>query len=181
MSIRRSGAAADPYTKDPLNLLSRVAYSWLASCAKCWHPNPTPTTTPCSRKQAPPFCSNNQKQNKNLTQKNQTPLFSSPDLFTKTTSQSYNFCETSTEITEPLSLLHPKYYMVRIRIRTRQEGIGNSSHGLRTASRNRATNTVGAQLRSTDSAAPGGPWAKYRCRPGKRKHCRGGRQPWWSS
>ena len=78
-------------------------------------------------------------------------------------------------------LLHPKYYRVGIRIRTRQEGIGNLSHGLRTASRDRATDTVGARLGSTDSAAPGGPWTKYRRRPGKRKRCRGGRQPWWSS
>jgi len=77
-------------------------------------------------------------------------------------------------------VLHPKYYRVGIRIRTRQEGIGNSSHGLRTASRDRATDTVGARLGSTDSAAPGGPWANYRRRPGKRKRCRGGRQPWWS-
>jgi len=78
-------------------------------------------------------------------------------------------------------VLHPKYYRVGIRIRTRQEGIRNLSHGLRTASRDRATNTVGARLGSTDSAAPGGPWAKYRRRPGKRKRCHGGRKPWWSS
>ena len=78
-------------------------------------------------------------------------------------------------------VLHAKYYRAGIRIRTRQGGIGNSSHGLRTASRDRATDTVGARLGSTDSAAPGGPWAKYRRRLGKRKRCRGGRQPWWSS
>ena len=78
-------------------------------------------------------------------------------------------------------MLHLKYYGVGIRIRTRQEGIGNSSHGLRTAYRDRATDSVGAQLGSTDSVAPGGPWAKYRHRPGKRKCCRGGRQLWWSS
>jgi len=78
-------------------------------------------------------------------------------------------------------LLHPKYYRVGIRIRTRQGGIGNSSHGLRKASQDRATDTVRARLGSTDSAVPGGPWAKYWRRPGKRKRCRGGRQPWWSS
>jgi len=54
-------------------------------------------------------------------------------------------------------MLHPKYYGSDIRIRTGQEGIGNSSHGLRTAYRDRATNTVGARLGSTDSAAPDDP------------------------
>jgi len=78
-------------------------------------------------------------------------------------------------------LLYPKYYRVGIRIRTKQEGIGNSSHGLRMASRDRATDTVGARLGSTDSVVPGGPWAKYRRRQGKRKRCRRRRQPWWSS
>ena len=38
-----------------------------------------------------------------------------------------------------------------------QEGIGNSSHGLRTAYRDRATDTVGVRLGSTDSAAPEDP------------------------
>ena len=60
------------------------------------------------------------------------------------------------------SMLHPKYYRSDIWIRTGQEGIGNSSHGLRTAYRDRATDSVGARLGSTDSAAPGNPWAKYR-------------------
>ena len=50
-------------------------------------------------------------------------------------------------------MLHPKYYGSDIRIRTGQEGIGNSSQGLRTAYRDRATDTVGALLGSTDSAA----------------------------
>ena len=54
-------------------------------------------------------------------------------------------------------MLHPKYYGSDIRIQTGQEGIGKSSHGLRTAYRDRATNTVGAQLGSTDSAAPDDP------------------------
>jgi len=36
------------------------------------------------------------------------------------------------------NMLHPKYYGVGIRIRARQEGIGNRSHGLRTAYRDRA-------------------------------------------
>ena len=54
-------------------------------------------------------------------------------------------------------VLHPKYYGSDIRIRTGQEGIGNSSHGLRTAYRDRATDTVGARLGSTDSAAPDDP------------------------
>ena len=80
-------------------------------------------------------------------------------------------------ITKGKQLLYPKYYGWDIRIRTGQEGIGNSSHGLRTAYRDRATDTVGARLVSTDSVAPGGPWAKYRRRPGKCKRCRGGRQP----
>ena len=44
-----------------------------------------------------------------------------------------------------------------IRIWTGQEGIGNSSHGLRTAYRDRATDTAGARLGSTDSAAPDDP------------------------
>jgi len=56
-----------------------------------------------------------------------------------------------------LVLLHPKYYGSDIRIWTGQEGIGNSSHGLRMAYRDRATDTVGAQLGSTDSAAPDDP------------------------
>ena len=60
-------------------------------------------------------------------------------------------------ITYEPSLLHPKYYRVGIRIRTRQEGIGNSSHSLRTAYRDRATDNVGARLGSTDSAAPDDP------------------------
>jgi len=51
-------------------------------------------------------------------------------------------------------MLNPKYYRVGIRIQTRQEGIGNSSHGLWTAYQDRATDTDGARLRSTDSAAP---------------------------
>jgi len=54
-------------------------------------------------------------------------------------------------------LLHPKHYGSDIRIRTGQEGIGNSPHGLRTAYRDWATDTVGARLGSTDSAAPDGP------------------------
>jgi hypothetical protein len=54
-------------------------------------------------------------------------------------------------------LLHPKYYGSDIRIRTRQEGSGNLSHGLRTAYRDRATDTDGARLGSTDSAAPDDP------------------------
>jgi len=58
-------------------------------------------------------------------------------------------------------MLHPKYYRVGIRIWTRQEGIGNSSHGLRTAYRDWATDSIAAQLGSTDSVAPGNPWAKY--------------------
>ena len=66
-----------------------------------------------------------------------------------------------------LTVLHPKYYKVGIQIQTRQEGIGNSLHGLRTASRDRATNTVGAQLGSTNSMAPGGPGATYLRKTGK--------------
>jgi len=62
-----------------------------------------------------------------------------------------------------------------------QEGIGNSSHGLRTAYRDQSTDSVRVRLGSTDSAAPGNPCAKYWHRPGKRKRCRSGRQPWWSS
>jgi len=54
-------------------------------------------------------------------------------------------------------VLHPKYHRVGIRIWTGQEGIGTSSHGLRTAYRDRATAIVGAQLGSTDSAAPDDP------------------------
>jgi len=54
-------------------------------------------------------------------------------------------------------MLHPKYHRVGIWIRTGQEGIGNSSHGLRTAYRDRATAIVGARLGSTDSAAPDDP------------------------
>jgi len=78
-------------------------------------------------------------------------------------------------------VLHPKYYGFDIWIRTGQEGIGNSSHSLKTAYQDLTTDRVGAQLGSTDSAAPGNPWAKYRHQPGKRKRCRRGRQPWWSS
>jgi len=78
-------------------------------------------------------------------------------------------------------VLHSKYYGSDIRIRTVQEGIGNSSSGLRMAYRDRATDSVGTRLGSTDSAAPGNPWAKYRHRLRKRKHCHRGRQPWWSS
>ena len=54
-------------------------------------------------------------------------------------------------------MLHPKYYGSDIRIQTGQEGIRKSSYGLRTAYRDRATNTVGAPLGSTDSAAPDDP------------------------
>jgi len=50
-------------------------------------------------------------------------------------------------------LLHPKNYRVRIQIQTGQKGIGNLSHSLRMAYRDRATDTVGAQLGSTDTAA----------------------------
>jgi hypothetical protein len=53
-----------------------------------------------------------------------------------------------------LRVSHPKYYRWDIQIRTRQKGIGNSSHGLRTAYRDRATDT---RLGSTDSAAPEDP------------------------
>jgi len=63
-------------------------------------------------------------------------------------------------------VLHPKYYGSDIRIRTGQEGIGNSSNGHRTAYRDWATDSVGARLGSTDSAAPGNPRAKYQHRPG---------------
>jgi len=80
-----------------------------------------------------------------------------------------------------VNMLHPKYYGSHIRIRTAQEGIGNSSHGPRTAYRDQATDSIGARLGSTDSAAPGNPWAKYQHRLGKRKCCSRGRQPWWSS
>ena len=56
-------------------------------------------------------------------------------------------------------MLHPKYYGSDIQIRTGQEGIGNSSHGLRTAYQDRATDTVGAQLGSNHSAALDDPGA----------------------
>jgi len=81
----------------------------------------------------------------------------------------------------PEHLLHPKYYGSDIQIRTGQEGIGNSSHSLRTAYRDGATDSVRVRLGSTDSAAPENPWAKYWHRPGNHKCCRKGRQPWWSS
>ena len=54
-------------------------------------------------------------------------------------------------------VLHPKYYRVGIQIWTRQEGIGNSSHGLRMAYQDWATDTDGARLGSTNSAAPENP------------------------
>jgi len=54
-------------------------------------------------------------------------------------------------------VLHPKYYGSDIRIQTGQEAVGNSSHGLRTVYRDRATDTVRARLGSTDSAAPDDP------------------------
>ena len=40
-------------------------------------------------------------------------------------------------------VLHPKYYELEIRIRTGQEGIRNSSHGLRTAYRDRQPTVLG--------------------------------------
>jgi len=70
------------------------------------------------------------------------------------TTPSYTF---RTKLRKGGIVLHPKYYRVGIRIRTRQEGIGNLLHGYRTASRDRATDTVRARLRSTDSAAPEDP------------------------
>jgi len=78
-------------------------------------------------------------------------------------------------------VLHPKYYGSDIRTWTEQEGIGNLSHNLRMAYHDWATDTVGAQLGSTDSAAPENPWANYWYQPGKLKCCHGERQPWWSS
>jgi len=55
------------------------------------------------------------------------------------------------------NMLHHKNYRVGIRIRTRQEGIGNSSHGLTMAYRDWATDTVAARLGPSDSAAPEDP------------------------
>jgi len=71
-----------------------------------------------------------------------------------------------------------KYLGVDIRIGTGQEGIGNSSHGLRTEYRDRTTDTVGARLGSTHSAAPGNPGPSTGT---DRESARRERQPWWSS
>jgi len=50
-------------------------------------------------------------------------------------------------------MLHPKYYKSDTKIRTGQKGIGNLSHGFRTAYQDWATNTDGARLGSTNSTA----------------------------
>jgi len=51
-------------------------------------------------------------------------------------------------------VLHPKYYRVAIQIWARQEGIGNSSHGLRTAYRDWATDTELCSTRKSLGQVP---------------------------